>query len=85
MLPTAFRATDVYIPVDLCGANNGRLYIETNGKVTVQAEGGTFSNVQCFRPTWSHEERAFGSPSRQATLQLRCVTAPGRNPSGAGR
>jgi hypothetical protein len=48
-LPAAFRpATAVYVKVDLCGATNGRLFIQHNGVVTVQAEGGTFSNAQCF-------------------------------------
>jgi hypothetical protein len=46
-LPVAVRpATDVYVPVDLCNATNGRLHIHTNGQVTVEAQ--TFSNAQCF-------------------------------------
>ena len=48
-LPSAFRpATAVYVPVDLCDATNGRLFIQHSGVVTVEAEGGTFSNAQCF-------------------------------------
>jgi hypothetical protein len=48
-LPKAFRpATSVWIPVDLCNATNGRLEIAPSGVVTVEAEGGTFSNAQCF-------------------------------------
>jgi hypothetical protein len=48
-LPKAFRpATDVYVQVDLCNATNGRLFIQPSGVVTVEAEGGTFSNAQCF-------------------------------------
>ena len=48
-LPTGMRPpTDVYVPVDLCNANNGRLHITPAGDVDVQAEGGTFSNAQCF-------------------------------------
>jgi hypothetical protein len=48
-LPPSFRpVTAVYVPVDLCNATNGRLFIQTNGAVTVQAEGGVFSNAQCF-------------------------------------
>ncbi len=48
-LPAAFRpAAAVFVPVDLCNAANGRLQIETSGVVTVQAEGGTFSNAACF-------------------------------------
>jgi hypothetical protein len=41
-------ATDVYIPVDLCNAHNGRLHITSSGSVDIEAEGGTFSNAQCF-------------------------------------
>ncbi|HWY94368.1 MAG TPA: hypothetical protein VNX69_04225 [Steroidobacteraceae bacterium] len=49
VLPAAFRpATDVYVPVDLCNATNGRLFIQASGAVTVQAQGGVFSNAQCF-------------------------------------
>src|ERR1700722_3966584 len=49
VLPAGLRpATDVYVKVDLCDATNGRLWIQHNGVVTVQAEGGTFSNAQCF-------------------------------------
>jgi hypothetical protein len=48
-LPTAARPkTDVYIPIDLCNATNGRLHITPAGVVDVEAEGGTFSNAQCF-------------------------------------
>jgi hypothetical protein len=48
VLPASFRpVTNVYVPVDLCNATNGRLFIQTNGSVTIQAEG-TFSNAQCF-------------------------------------
>jgi hypothetical protein len=48
-LPAAFRpATAVYLPVDLCNATNGRLQIDPTGVVTVEAEGGAFSNAACF-------------------------------------
>jgi hypothetical protein len=48
-LPASFRpATAVFVPVDLCTATNGRLQIEPTGVVTVQAEGGAFSNAACF-------------------------------------
>jgi len=48
-LPKAFRpATNVFIPVDLCNATNGRLDIAPSGVVSVQAEGNNFSNAQCF-------------------------------------
>jgi hypothetical protein len=49
VLPPSFTpVTNVYVPVDLCNATNGRLIIQSNGAVTIQAEGGTFSNAQCF-------------------------------------
>jgi hypothetical protein len=48
-LPLAFRPSGtVYVTVDLCNANKGRLVISTNGVVFVEAENGTFSNAQCF-------------------------------------
>jgi hypothetical protein len=48
-LPAAFRpASVVFVPVDLCTTTNGRLQIEPTGVVTVQAEGGAFSNAACF-------------------------------------
>jgi hypothetical protein len=47
-LPKAFRpAHDTYVPVDLCNANKGRLWIKPSGVVTVQAET-SFSQAQCF-------------------------------------
>jgi hypothetical protein len=49
MMPAGFTpATDVYVPVDLCGATNGRLHITHSGAVDIEAEGGNFSNAQCF-------------------------------------
>ena len=49
VLPRSFRPrTEVYVPVDLCNATNGRLQIEPNGVVVVEAEGSVFSNAQCF-------------------------------------
>lgn len=48
-LPSAFRPPrPVFVPVDMCNATNGRLQIEPTGVVTVQAEGGAFSNAACF-------------------------------------
>jgi hypothetical protein len=47
LIPELRPATDVYIPVDLCAATKGRLWIQPNGIVTVQAET-VFSNAQCF-------------------------------------
>jgi hypothetical protein len=49
-LPSTMRpSADVYLPVDLCNATKGRLYIAAaTGVVTVSAAGGSFSNAQCF-------------------------------------
>jgi hypothetical protein len=50
VLPAGFRpANQIWIPVDLCGGNNGRLDIEPDGVVTVQQQSGDpFSNATCF-------------------------------------
>jgi hypothetical protein len=50
VLPAGFRpANPIFIPVDLCGGNNGRLNIQPNGVVTVEQQSGDpFSNAQCF-------------------------------------
>jgi hypothetical protein len=48
ILPPGFRpAHEIYIPVDLCNGNNGRLNIYPNGVVGVQAEDN-FSQAQCL-------------------------------------
>ena len=48
-LATRFRpVTEVYVSIDLCNATKGRLHISTSGVVSVEAQGGTFSNAQCF-------------------------------------
>jgi hypothetical protein len=48
-LPVGLRpATQVYVPVDLCGAAMGRLWIQPSGVATVQIEGGTLATAQCF-------------------------------------
>lgn len=50
VLPAGFRpANQIYIPVDLCGGNNGRLIIQPDGVVTVEQQSGDpFSNATCF-------------------------------------
>jgi len=48
-LPPGDRpALRVFVPVDLCGATNGDLFIQADGSVTVEAEGGDWANAQCF-------------------------------------
>jgi hypothetical protein len=48
-LPAAFRpATAVFVAVDMCNATSGRLQIQPSGVVTVEAQGGAFSNAACF-------------------------------------
>jgi hypothetical protein len=49
-LPLADRPpVNVFIPVDLCNATNGRLIIQPNGVVSVQQkDSDPFSNAQCF-------------------------------------
>jgi hypothetical protein len=49
ILPKRLRPANlVYIEVDLCAVNNGRLYIQPNGVVEMYAEGGTAQHAQCF-------------------------------------
>ena len=50
VLPAAYRpATNVFVPVDLCNATNGRLDITPSGTVSVEQQSGDpFSNAQCF-------------------------------------
>jgi hypothetical protein len=48
-LPAAFRpAVNVYVPVDLCNATNGRLVIEPTGDVIVEEQDGALGNADCF-------------------------------------
>jgi hypothetical protein len=48
-LPAELRPrTNVYVPVDLCNATKGRLVIQPSGVVSIEAEGGAFSNARCF-------------------------------------
>jgi len=37
----------MYVKVNLCG-DNGDLYIQPSGIVTVQPEGGNWADAQCF-------------------------------------
>jgi hypothetical protein len=49
VLPTAYRpAVNVFAPVDMCGATNGRLIIEPSGDVFVQEQDGALTNADCF-------------------------------------
>ena len=48
-LPFGLRpSSEVYVPINLCNASKGRLHITTAGDTYVEAEGGTWSNAQCF-------------------------------------
>jgi hypothetical protein len=48
-LPVGDRPTyRIFVPVDLCGTTNGDLGIQADGSVTVEAEGGAWSDAQCF-------------------------------------
>ena len=49
ILPKGDRpALRIFVPVDECGATNGDLFIQPDGSVTVEAEGGIWANAQCF-------------------------------------
>jgi hypothetical protein len=48
VLPSGFRPVhDVYVPVDLCDGGNGRLFIQPDGTVEVQAQS-SFADAQCL-------------------------------------
>jgi hypothetical protein len=48
-LPAAYRpAVNVYVPVDMCDATNGRLIINPTGEVSVQEQDGAVTNADCF-------------------------------------
>jgi hypothetical protein len=48
-LPAGDRpALRVFVPVDHCGATNGDLFIQPDGSVSVEAEGGVWANAQCL-------------------------------------
>jgi hypothetical protein len=69
-LPAGLRPTHtVYVSVDLCNANYGRLNIYPNGVVDVQAEGGTFSNASCFTSLDGAWFATSGSSFTPLTLQ----------------
>ncbi len=60
-LPPAMRpAANVYVAVDLCNAAAGRLVIQPIGDVVIEAQGGAFSNAQCFT---SLDGAAFVAPA----------------------
>jgi hypothetical protein len=49
VLPVPYRpAVNVFLPVDLCGSNTGRLMIEPNGESFVEQADGTLSHADCF-------------------------------------
>jgi len=76
-LPGGFRpASVVFVPVDLCNAANGRLQIEPTGVVTVQAEGGAFSNAACFTSLDGASFAKSASSFTPLTLQNGWTTAP---------
>jgi hypothetical protein len=76
-LPAAFRpASVVFAPVDLCNATNGRLQIEPTGVVTVQAEGGAFSNAACFTALDGASFAKSASSFTPLTLQNGWTSSP---------
>lgn len=75
-LPAAFRpATNVYVPVDLCSAKKGRLFIQPSGTVTVQAEVA-FADAQCFTSLEGVTYAVSPAISTGLTLQNGWTNAP---------
>ncbi len=72
--PNLSPATDVYLPVDLCDAITGRLFIQPSGEVTVETLSGDFSDAQCFT---SLDGASFAlSGSTPLTLENGWTNAP---------
>jgi hypothetical protein len=65
-----------YVPVDLCSSTKGRLIIQPSGVVSVQAEGGTFANAQCFTSLEGASFAVSASGFTQLTLQNGWTHAP---------
>ena len=75
-LPAAFRpSTNVYVPVDLCNATNGRLVIQPNRVVSVQAETD-FANAQCFTSLDGVQFAKLNTSFTTLTLQNGWTNAP---------
>jgi hypothetical protein len=76
-LPTTFRPTSVvFVPVDLCNSTNGRLQIEPTGVVTIEAEGGAFSNAACFTSLDGASFAKSATSFTPLTLQNGWTSAP---------
>jgi CubicO group peptidase (beta-lactamase class C family) len=76
-LPDGFRPNaDVYVPINLCDASKGRLYIQPNGTTTVQVEGGTWANAQCFTSLDGASFATSASGTTALALQNGWINAP---------
>ena len=62
--------------MDLCNSNNGRLFIQTNGKVTVNAER-SWADAQCFTSL----DGATFARSASGFTALKLLTAGRTGPS----
>src|SRR5438477_155947 len=68
-LPAAFRPpTNVYVPVDLCDATNGRLHIHPSRVVVVEAPNRRSSNPPCL--TALAAPASANTPTSLTTLTL---------------
>jgi hypothetical protein len=79
--PNDRPAANVYVPVDLCNATKGRLFIQPNGNVTVQTEGA-FSNAACFT---SLDGVSFALPSATSNTPLTPFNGWQGAPYGTGK
>jgi hypothetical protein len=81
--PSLTPSTTVFIPVDLCNSTNGRLQIEINGTVIVQAENSNFSNAQCLTSLDGASFALNATGFTPLTLINGWTTAPFNNSSPA--
>jgi hypothetical protein len=77
-LPTGFvPSVDVYLPIALCNAAKGRLFIKGGtGVATVVVESGTWSQAQCFTSLEGATFALSASGYKAATLLNGWVNSP---------
>jgi hypothetical protein len=77
VLPIGFRPpTATYIPIGLCNAKKGRLFIQPDGTTTVVVESGDFTQAQCFTSLEGATFALSAAGFTPASLQNGWVNAP---------
>lgn len=86
VLPANYRPeTDAYVPVNLCSARKGRLWIQASGTVTVQAASASLADAQCFTSLDGAEFVRKGTSFTDLTLQNNWIGGPFQTSGPAAR